>query len=50
MFLILTFVLQFFDENRNKNLNNKKRYLKHLTAFLAILCRFDIFWGILQPF
>ena len=26
MLLFITFVLYFFDENRNKNLNEKKKY------------------------
>ena len=31
-------------------INIPTQYLKNLTAFLAILCVFDIFWDTLQPF
>ena len=48
MLLFLTFVLQFFDENRNKNLNEKRKSIKK--NIKNILCSIDNEWNIQKAY
>lgn len=44
-FVNLTFTIRFLVQ-----INLPVQYLKHLPGFLATLCCFGVFWGILQSF